>query len=286
MIKEKEKNYSVQELTRREISRLNADEKANKFKKDNNRYKKVIANYKENEKKLTKRILMLEQKLEFLKENSIGSLFSLSENIADIKASFVEYCNEFSDDVQIETLKSFSKEFDYISDFIINVCDTIEHNSIITSQDEKLFKISNNELKKFNLDSDNDFNIDDADFQWDFNNSVKQNVEENQFAADKIKKIFYETPANNDEITNKNNVSVGLTKNYNGLFDFNEALNPTMSLNDIMADLMSDSDKNSNSNMLSSSEMGTTTDLGNQSEYDAWFMSLQNMISKETNKDK
>ena len=284
MVKDKDSNVSIKELTRREISRLNADEKANKFKKDNNRYKKVIANYKENEKKLARRILMLEQKLDFIKENSIGSLFSLSENIADIKASFVEYCDGFSDDAQMESLKSFSKEFDYISDFILNVCNTIEHNSTITTQDEKLFKISSNDLKNYQFDN----NItDENDFQWDFNNTVKQNVEENQFAADKIKKLFYETPRKIDELPdniNKNKISVGLTKNYNGLFDFDEALNPTMSLSDIMSDLMSDSSKKQNSKMISSADMGSAEELDNKNNYDAWFMSLQNMISKETNK--
>ena len=65
MNKEK-KNISVQELTRREIMRVNAGEKATKYKKDNNRYKKVISAYKEQNKQLQAYCYILKQKLELI----------------------------------------------------------------------------------------------------------------------------------------------------------------------------------------------------------------------------
>ena len=106
----KNKDFSIQELTQREISRVNNDEKLNKIKRDNSRYKRNMLKYKQNEKVLNKKIAMLEEKINSLKENSIGSLFALTETISDIKESFLEYCDGFSSETEKLNFKSFANE--------------------------------------------------------------------------------------------------------------------------------------------------------------------------------
>ena len=271
----KKDNYSVQELTQREISRLNADERVNKLKKECSRYKRAILKCKENEKILRKKLAQLTQNIGLIKENTIGSLYSLSENIIGIKESFLEYCDRFADEIERENLKSFSKEFDYISDFVINVCNAIEMNS------------NTGEFEDYSYDEqyENDYsgatqNTLNDEYQWDFKSSNKKNVENNHFASDKIRKLFYDKPSENNKVNSY--------LEDDGDFNFNEALNPTMSLNDIMADLIPSDNENTDNKFNTPTtpieESSKNDEKQDNSDYDAWFMSLQNIISKETKK--
>lgn len=288
----KNKDFSIQELTQREISRVNNDEKLNKIKRDNSRYKRNMLKYKQNEKVLNKKIAMLEEKINSLKENSIGSLFALTETISDIKESFLEYCDGFSSETEKLNFKSFANEFDYISDFVINVCNSIELNSKLSNYEDKF----EDEEEEYSSEIDDIYESDEEDydeesnydFQWDFNQSNKENVMENHFASEKLHKIFYEAPTETVRVSNN-------LQSNNGLFDFNEALNPTMSLNDIMSDLMPNNMQSNLDYNMSNGYNGLQDNINmygannyngmQPSDYDAWFMSLQNMISNENNID-
>ena len=290
----KHKDYSIQELTQREISRVNNDEKLNKIKRDNSRYKRNMLKYKQNEKVLNKKISMLEEKINSLKETSIGSLFSLTETINDIKESFLEFCDGFSTETEKVNFKSFASEFDYISDFVINVCNTIELNSKMSNYEDKFEDEEDDEEEEYDYSSE----IDDIyeseeeeesyedesnyDFQWDFNQTNRANIMDNNFASEKLHKIFYEAPSETVRVSNNLQMN-------NGLFDFNEALNPTMSLNDIMSDLVPNS-MNQNMNMdygMNTFNNGLPNNFGMNGyngmpngDYETWFMTLQNMVNQ------
>ena len=62
---------------------------------------------------------------------------------------------------------------------------------------------------------------------------VEKQVDEVETSAEKINDLFYVAPENK-------NVVSSIPKTESSLFDFDEALNPDMSLKDIMEDLMSE----------------------------------------------
>lgn len=258
----KNNELNIKELTQREISRINTDEKMNKIKRENARLKRDIVRLRDNEKKYKLQLGALAGKIDFVKENTIGSLFTLSENINGIKESFIDYCDNLVESRERESLKSFSKEFDYISDFIINVCNSIEMSSKHEAQDSE----GEFEEREYAENSDNTS-------AWELE-SGSADSKQSEIAAEKIKKMFYETPTEGSNSVSGDNY-------FSDDFDFNEALNPTMSLSDIMADLAPSKQK---SNIMSSSYEDTDDEelAENEKNYDEYFKSLQNIVTKET----
>lgn len=98
--------------------------------------------------------------------------------------------------------------------------------------DEKVSLKSGKNLDKFEFDDDTDISEEQHETsQLVYDKEYYSDIEE---MNEKFNKIFYEAPKDNKKVVS----NIEATEN----FDFNEALNPTLSLSDIMSDLMGNND--------------------------------------------
>ena len=71
----KSQTASVEELTQKEISALEANDKLSKFEKAAARDKKIIAEYKEREKASARALVLFERKLKYIKTTMNGLVY-------------------------------------------------------------------------------------------------------------------------------------------------------------------------------------------------------------------
>lgn len=255
---------TLQELTELEFFKLEAEEKYAKYEKEISRYKKTIANLKRKDRLFTKAISLCETKITNNKESSMNSLLFLCENIKEIKSHFFNNVAKLNSREQVY-FESFEKELDYIMSSIYKVCNKIEENSVFTKDDREVissrFEMSDlaevdqsegfaklTEVFKQNLLKRNHKKLDSngnpvpekpmEECIDDFGEDDERVVYNEEYYNEQLKvqnafnKMFYEAPTSGTKVTS--NID------NNGVFDFNEALNPTLSLSDIMNDLMGD----------------------------------------------
>ena len=264
----KKGKLSLQELTELELYKIETEEKVAKYEKEISKYKKNIANLKKKDRLFSKSISLCESKITRTKENSMNSLLFLCENIKEVKKNFSDALDGLESDEQYEYFSVFVKEFEYIMSTIYDVCNKIEEDTVFTKADREVisnkFEMSDlaevdNEgnfnklaeefrknimMRKTNKEkikeekANNFYEIENEDSD-NSENEVLYNSEyynEQMMVKNKFNKIFYEAP------TEQNQVISNIAGN--GLFDFNEALNPTLSLSDIMNDLIGDDEYN------------------------------------------
>jgi len=259
----KKSKISIEELTKNEILRIETEDKISKYEKEIAKYKRTISNLKEKDKLYAKALSLCENKINLIKDSSLDNLLFLCENIKDIKNSFYNECEKIDDEALKGKFLLFADEYDFILNKLYDVCNKIEEESFFSRNDKQVFpnKFEMSDLSKFdNYEQFNEIrnelrknisrknNKDNNDVS-NKNKSLKENfgfedVEEEDndslndaLITEKFNKIFYERP---EMIGFKSNIE----SNEDSSFDFNEALNPTLSLNDIMKDLMSLDEEN------------------------------------------
>ncbi|MBQ8424801.1 MAG: hypothetical protein IJX17_02115 [Clostridia bacterium] len=260
----KKSKVTIEELTKNEIQRLETENKFSNYEKEIAKYKKTIATLKEKDKLYTKAFALCENKINLIKETSLDSLLLLCENLKEIKNTYLNECEGIENDEIKTKFLAFDSEFQFILDSIYDVCDKIEDEAHFNKVDKKVIP------NKFELKEIGDFddfdqfdemkkavreniakknakdnakkdksskNNDEIDFD-ELNNSFygesNDNIDKNfndGLVSEKFNKMFYETPS-------ASRVSSNITPSEDSEFDFNEALNPTLSLSDIMNDLM------------------------------------------------
>ena len=257
----KSKNVSLEDITQKEISIVDANAKIAKLEKENARDKKIIAEYKEREKATARALILYERKIKYLKDSSIEILLELSKNIADNKDKFSDTCTKLSSEYIKSTMLEYKDSFVYFENKVYDVCNLLEKNAMITN-DERAF-ISNKKKEKKNepMDSQSRFDRLKAEFNQKIGssvtrkrgrprkgeqsiladiglrNKVEKQVAETESAQNKLNEIFYEAP------TAAKPATPAIPKTEDSLFDFEEALNPNLSLKDIMADLMTEKEE-------------------------------------------
>ena len=171
------------------------------------------------------------------------------------------------------------EEYDYILNTIYDVCNKIEEEAVFTKVDKEIisskFDMSDlgkiepidqfaelkNELRKNisrknNKDSSkkkdeiNDFDDllnrkpkKNKSTYEDIENEEESSFENNEIISEKFSKMFYEAPTSSSVVSS-------IEKTDDSVFDFNEALNPTLSLSDIMNDLMSFDDSDDDEELI------------------------------------
>ena len=257
----KSKNVSLEDITQKEISIVDANAKIAKLEKENARDKKIIAEYKEREKATARALVLYERKMKFLKENSIEMLLELSKNISDGKEKFTDTCTKLSSEYIKSTLLEYKDAFVFYENKVYDICNLLEKNATITNDERAFISNKKTEKKDVPMDSQSRFDRLKAEFNQKIGssvtrkrgrprkgeqsiladiglrNKVEKQVDENESAQNKLNEIFYEAPA-----APKANIPA-IPNTADSLFDFNEALNPNLSLKDIMADLMTEKEE-------------------------------------------
>lgn len=257
---------TIEELTKNEIQRLENEDKISEYEKEIAKYKKTISNLKEKDKLFNKALKLCENKINLIKQNSLEKLISLCDEIKSIKSLYHDECQKIDDDLT-NHLFLFEEKYDYILDTIYDVVKKIDEESYFSSSGKKpesnkfemkdLGNIDNfdqfaemkkelrkNIAKKYNKDNSKSSKkektikakTDEQDEQEEsdlpFDNSV---------ITEKFNKMFYDKPKESNIVSNIDSTDD---------FDFNEALNPTLSLSDIMNDIMAlkgdETDENDN----------------------------------------
>lgn len=268
----KNSKVSIEELTDYEIFKIETQSKIDKYEKELAKNKKTISNLKSRDRVYSKALSLCENKINNLKKDSMDKLLFLCENIKEIRKSFYEQVNNLENLDLKENFLQIGEEYEYMLNSIYDVCNKIEENAVFTKVDKEIistkFEMSDlsrmeevdqfaemrNEIQKGiskkgakstsekrQIKAINEIH-DDFDEEIEEAESVVYNRKENQLSeeeskilSNKFSEMFYGTPTSS-------NVVSGIKPSVDGDFDFNEALNPTMSLSDIMKDLVSSDD--------------------------------------------
>jgi len=254
----KKNSVSLDDITQKEISIVEANDKLSKLEKEKLRDKKIIAEYKEREKATARALILYERKIKYLKENAVASLLSVCTEIAETKENFGERASKISSDFIKNEMLEYKDSYAFFENRIYDVCNMMEKNAVMSTEERDF--IANRKTEKPIEEDDIQSRFDrlKQEFNQKIGSSVtrkrgrprkneqsiiadiglrkkvEKQVEEKENSKDRINEIFYDKPENNKV------VSSTIPTTADSLFDFNEALNPNLSLKDIMEDIMTD----------------------------------------------
>lgn len=257
MVKKSKDSATVEEIMKKELSSVEVSDKLAKLEKAAVRDKKVIAEYKEREKATARALVLYERKIKYLKDFVVEDVLALCKRIDSSKESYEEVCKKVVNKNVKEELETYKSDLTYIAETLYEVCNKLEANAIITKKDRAF--ISNKIVKDESVPTDSLSRFDrlKQEFNQKIGTSVlrkpgrpkkseqsivadlklgkklEKEVEEKQDVQNKLDDIFYNAPT-------KTNAVSTIPSTADSVFDFNEALNPNLSLKDIMADLMAD----------------------------------------------
>ncbi len=273
---------SIEELTKKEISVVDASDKLAKLEKASVRDKKIIAEYKEREKASARALVLFERKLKYLKTTMIEDLLKLCSVIDNTKGQYEERCSQvYNADIKAD-LMTYKDNYTLFANEIYNICNKIEVNATISREDRAF--ISNEKVESEKpVDVNSRFDRLKEQFNQKIGASVmrrpgrpkkedqsvvadiglgkkvEKKIKENDDAMDKLNELFYSAPARKSVVSN-------IPQTADSLFDFNEALNPNVSLKDIMADLMSEKDDEEIKTYSSDSQISQIQDAEQKSK--------------------
>lgn len=252
----KKNSVSLEDLTKKEISIVEANDKLAKLEKEKSRDKKIIAEYKEREKATARALILYERKIKFLKETAVASLLQVCSDIAKTKDEFNDRASKISSDYIRNEMLEYKDTYAFFENKIYEVCNALEKNAVLTNEDRAF--ISNKKLEEKPVgDMQSRFDKLKEEFSQKIGSSVtrkrgrpkkseqsviadiglrkkvEKQVDELETSAERLNDLFYVAPENKK-------VTSAIPVTETSLFDFDEALNPDMSLKDIMADLMSE----------------------------------------------
>lgn len=254
----KKPNYeSVFELTQNELSAIEKNDKLDKLMRENAKDKKIIAEFKEREKSSARALVLYERKIKYLKQVLSAELVSISENLND-DGQICQKFHEVFDEDELE-LTEVLKEIQDIKASLEQMVSKVQTIASISKSDRDFILNKPQTTSKSNETAEERFSRLKQEFNQKIGSSVNRkrgrpkrgeqsivadiglgkkpekaisNAEE---IEDKFNELFYASPSKNSQ---KSNVPSAIPQTEDSLFDFNEALNPNISLKDIMADIM------------------------------------------------
>ncbi len=256
----KVKKDTVEDIMKKELSSVDASDKVAKLEKDKLRDKKIIAEYKEREKATARALVLYERKIRYLKEVLVEEILKVCKNINENKNAFEEKFSKVSSTIVRDNLVAYNDNLTIFEQNLYEICNKIEANAVITKKDRAF--ISNQPIKEENVPADANSRFDRLKQEFaqkigasvnrkpgrpkkseqsivadiGLGKKVEKTVDENVKVETKINKLFYTAPTETTAVS-------AIPQTDDSLFDFNEALNPNISLKDIMADLMSDKEE-------------------------------------------
>ena len=251
----KTQSVSIEELTKKEISAVETSDKLAKLEKASARDKKIINEYKEREKASARALVLFERKLKYLKTTMIEDLLKLTSIIDDYKSQYEERCSKVFNAETKADLMMYKDNYTLFANEIYNICNKVESGAVISKEDRAFISNKKTETETSG-DSKSRFDRLKEQFNQKIGTSVtrkpgrprkedqsivadiglgkkvEKKVKETDDVENKFNEIFYTAP------TQKTTTVSSIPQTSDSVFDFNEALNPNISLKDIMADLM------------------------------------------------
>lgn len=253
----KSKGESIEEIMKKEISTVEVNDRLAKLEKERVRDKKVIAEYKEREKATARALVLYERKIKYLKEMLIDDILVTCNKLNASKVEFEMLCKRIVNDVLKDEMMDFADNLTLFETELYEVCNKLEANAAITKKDRAF--IANKPFIDENqpVDANSRFDRLKMEFAQKIGSSVtrkrgrpkksdqsivadlglgkkvEDKVKAKDEVDDKLNELFYTAPTGQT-------VKSAIPQTADSKFDFDEALNPNVSLKDIMADLMSD----------------------------------------------
>lgn len=256
-MKKTKTNLDIEEITKKELSAVESNDKISKLEKERLRDKKIIAEYKEREKASARALILYERKIKYLKETMIEDVLALCKKMDKSKEEYLAICDKIVSPSLRDEFSEYKNNFTFYTDELYEICNKLEANAVITKQDRDFISNRKTQEKQKTVDVESRF----AMLQQEFNQKIGGSVNrrpgrpkksEQSIVADiGLRKKVEKTIEEKDEIENRlndifysapesKNVVSTIPQTEGSVFDFNEALNPNISLKDIMSDLMSD----------------------------------------------
>ena len=247
----------VDDLTQKEISIVVANDKLAKLEKEKIRDKKIIAEYKEREKATARALILYERKIKYLKETAVSSLLAVCSEIAKTKDEFNDACNKISVDFTRNQMLEFKDTYAFFENKIYDVCNGLEKNAVLSNEDRAF--ISNKKVESEPTgDLQSRFDKLKEQFSQKIGSSVtrkpgrpkkseqsiiadiglrkkvEKQIDKQENSEEKINELFYDAPEEKKKVVST------IPKTADSIFDFDEALNPDLSLKDIMNDILTE----------------------------------------------
>ncbi len=253
----KNNSVSIEELIKNEISAVEVNDKLTKLEKERARDKKIIAEYKEREKATARALVLYERKIKYLKETLIEDVLSVAKKLNDAKPELENMAEKVTGQDISDEIIGVADNLEIYENLLYEICNKMEANAAMTKKDRAF--IANKPIEEENLANDANSRFDrlKQEFAQKIGSSVNRKrgrpkkseqsivadiglgkkveakVKERGEVEDKLNDIFYNAPT-------AKGVQSAIPQTADSMFDFDEALNPNVSLKDIMADLMSD----------------------------------------------
>ena len=252
----KKNSVSLDDITKKEISIVEANDKLSKLEKERTKDRKIIAEYKEREKATARALILYERKIKFLKESAVENLLAVCTEIAKTKEMFSERASKISSDFIRNDMLEYKDTYAFFENKIYDVCNLLEKNALLSNEERDF--IANRKRETIAEDDiQSRFDRLKQEFSQKIGSSVtrkrgrprkdeqsiiadiglrkkvEKQVEDNERSKDRINEIFYDMPENKK-------ITSSIPTTADSLFDFEEALNPNLSLKDIMEDIMTE----------------------------------------------
>lgn len=253
----KKNSVSLDDITKKEISIVEANDKLSKLEKEKLRDKKIIAEYKEREKATARALILYERKIKYLKETAVANLLEVCSEIAKTKDLFSDRASKISSDFIRNEMLEYKDTYAFFENKIYDVCNLLEKNALLSNEERDFIANRKREQPIQEDDIQSRFDRLKQEFNQKIGSSVtrkrgrpkkseqsivadiglrkkvEKQVENRENSKDRINEIFYDMPENKKVIST-------IPTTADSLFDFNEALNPNLSLKDIMEDIMTE----------------------------------------------
>ncbi len=243
---------SVDELTQNEIMAVDRVDKIVKLERELEKQKDIVLQYKEREKLSARALVLYERKVKFLK-NLVATKTSSAVNLLSEQTKEISEFSGQNQSLDKAVFDKILKEISQVGEELDELSRLVERSSKISAEDRDF--IADKKKPEKSLDINERFNRLKMEFSEKIGLSVNKRPgrpkkEDQSIVADlklgksaekevaekakvnqKLSSLFYEVPK-----AQKSTPSVPKTSD--SVFDFDEALNPDMSLSDIMKDLI------------------------------------------------
>lgn len=229
-------------LTDSEITLSKQSERIEKEMKINEQLSKELEEYKKKEKAISRMLILSERKAKFLESTTRSRCAIETERLARLVDKWDEFFNDLNNRYQVEDKEKFDEfkqELEATIDSMIEIGDLLTDKPLSEAEQAHLSEINRLNVMKNKKQSELDGRF--SKLVQEFNMKIGDNATRGRGRPKKdsivssYKTIESQLNKSGKKKSDKNYPPVG----ENG-FDFNEALNPTDSLEDIMKDLMGD----------------------------------------------
>lgn len=246
---------NIEELTRKEISAVESGDKLSKLEREASKNKRLIDGYKEREKTSARALVLYERKIRYIRESFSKDILNLCAELDQANSELERIIDESRKSEFTERLRTVIEDFYACQDEMSEIGNRLESVSVITKKDRDF--ISNTVTKPEPTLSDLDARFEKLKKEFEqkigasayrkrgrprkedqsivsdigLGKKLEKQVEDTEEVEEKINDLFYSSPKNSGAMSD-------IPQTNDSVFDFNEALNPDISLKDIMDQIM------------------------------------------------